>query len=179
MKPLHVVAGATIALLAGCTNGLPQARTVCVTGYNEYERQIYRFWLDSEAKSGCFGNPPGRSDGNPWGGGGKFACGCNVTPGKVVDLQWTFEQTRQEYDAGLKPEEHTIRVKIPQPESSRSRYFRVYFRKNGTTSLQWVDDMGADELAPTPDVRNPSASVQPTPNPTAQPAIMPRSGELP
>ncbi|WP_302479187.1 hypothetical protein [Burkholderia lata] len=38
---------------------------------------------------------------------------------------------------------------IPQPESSTSRYLRVYFRKNGTAELQWVDDMNAPELPPT------------------------------
>ncbi|WP_258077808.1 hypothetical protein [Xanthomonas bromi] len=86
------------------------------------------------------------------GGGGKFSCGCKVTPGKVVNLYWTFEQTRQEYDSGVKPEEHTIRVQTPQPQSSSSRYFRIFFRKNGTASLQWVDDMGADELPPTPSI---------------------------
>ncbi|KAB7769376.1 hypothetical protein CKY51_07265 [Xanthomonas maliensis] len=136
-------------MIAGCTDGFSQSRTVCVSGYNEYDRQIYQFWLDSEAKSGCFGNPPKRSEGYPWGGGGKFSCGCKVTPGKEVNLYWRFERTRAEYDANIKPEEHTIRVKIPQPESSKSRYFRVYFRRDGTASLQWVDDMGADELPPT------------------------------
>ncbi|WP_230941011.1 hypothetical protein [Xanthomonas translucens] len=142
---------AFIFLLGGCKDGFSQSRTVCVTGYNEYEKQIYEFWLDNESKSGCFGNPPGRKDGNPWGGGGKFSCGCKVTPGKVVNLYWTFEQTRQEYDSGVKPEEHTIRVQTPQPKSSSSRYFRIYFRKDGTASLQWVDDMGAEELPATSD----------------------------
>ncbi|WP_083993325.1 DUF3304 domain-containing protein, partial [Xanthomonas bromi] len=129
-----------------------QSKTVCVTGYNEYEKQIYEFWLDNESKAGCFGNPPGKSAGNHWGGGGKFSCGCKVTPGKVVNLYWTFEQTRQEYDSGVKPEEYTIKVQTPHPQSSSSRYFRIYFRKNGTASLQWVDDMGADELPSTPSI---------------------------
>ncbi|MGS0515891.1 hypothetical protein ACQR5T_00855 [Xanthomonas oryzae pv. oryzicola] len=151
MSILRFLMVAFIFLLGGCRDGFSQSRTVCVTGYNEYEKQIYEFWLDNESKAGCFGNPPGRTDGNSWGGGGKFSCGCNVTPGKVVNLYWTFEQTRQEYDSGVKPEEHTIRVQTPQPQSSSSRYFRIYFRKNGTASLQWVDDMGAEELPATPD----------------------------
>ncbi len=39
-------------------------------------------------------------------------------------------------------------VTIPQPESHDSRYLRVYFMKDGTTPLQWVDDMGAPTLSP-------------------------------
>ncbi|PPV04627.1 DUF3304 domain-containing protein [Xanthomonas bromi] len=147
-------------MLGGCKDGFSQSKTVCVTGYNEYEKQIYEFWLDNESKSGCFGNPPGRKDGNPWGGGGAFSCGCNVTPGKVVNLYWTFEQTRQEYDSGVKPEEHTIKVQTPKPQSSSSRYFRIFFRKNGTASLQWVDDMGADELPPTPSIAKEAGSLR-------------------
>ncbi|KAB7769377.1 DUF3304 domain-containing protein [Xanthomonas maliensis] len=138
-----------LVLLAGCTVDGSHSKTVCVTGYNEYERHIHEFWLDNEAKSGCFGNPPRRENPYPWGGGGAFSCGCNVTPGKEVNLYWRFERTKAEYDANATPEEHTIRVKIPQPESRTSRYLRVYFRRNGTASLQWVDDMGADELPPT------------------------------
>ncbi|WP_269138939.1 hypothetical protein [Burkholderia anthina] len=38
---------------------------------------------------------------------------------------------------------------IPQPESSTSRYLRVYFRQNGTAELQWVDGMNAPEPRPT------------------------------
>ncbi|QRN42724.1 DUF3304 domain-containing protein [Xanthomonas oryzae pv. oryzae] len=139
---------AFIFLLGGCRDGFSQSRTVCVTGYNEYERHIHEFWLDNESKSGMF-----------WGilqvglmgirgeVVGSFSCGCNITPGKEVNLYWRFERTRSEYDAGVKPEEHTIRVKIPSPESSSSRYFRVYLRKDGTASLQWVDDMGGRRVA--------------------------------
>ncbi|WP_235426762.1 hypothetical protein [Xanthomonas cerealis] len=153
MSTLRFLMAAFILLLGGCKDGFSQSRTVCVTGYNEYEKQIYEFWLDNESKAGCFGNPSGRGkDTGDWGGGGAFSCGCKVTPGKVVNLYWTFEQTRQDYDSGVKPEEHTIRVQTPQPQSSSSRYFRIYFRKNGTASLQWVDDMGADELPPTPSI---------------------------
>ncbi|QEO28351.1 DUF3304 domain-containing protein [Xanthomonas translucens pv. undulosa] len=138
-------------MLGGCKDGFSQSRTVCVTGYNEYEKQIYEFWLDNESKAGCFGNPPGRSEGSHWGGGGKFSCGCNVTPGKTVNLQWSFVQSVEEFDAGEKAKEYTTKVTIPQPESRNSRYFRIYFRKDGTASLQWVDDMGAEELPATPD----------------------------
>ncbi|MFT4249699.1 MAG: hypothetical protein QM581_16965 [Pseudomonas sp.] len=139
----------TILLLSGCDRVFSQERTVCASGYNEFDRQIYEFWLDGENKSGCFGNPPGKSLDQNFGGGGKFACGCTVTPGKKVNLYWSFEQTRDEYDSGKKPEEHTKQVIIPRPESSSSRYLRVYFMKDGTTPIQWVDEMGAPELAPT------------------------------
>jgi hypothetical protein len=151
MSMLRFLMVAFIFLLGGCKDGFSQSRTVCVTGYNEYEKQIYEFWLDNESKSGCFGNPPGRKDGNPWGGGGAFSCGCNVTPGKTVNLQWSFVIPKEDFYAGKRAEEHFLKVTIPQPESSGSRYFRVYFRKDGTASLQWVDDMGAEELPATSD----------------------------
>nr|WP_288355249.1 hypothetical protein [uncultured Pseudomonas sp.] len=137
-----------IFLLSGCDRVLSQERTVCVSGYNEYDRQIYEFWLDGENKSGCFGNPPAKRADQIFGGGGKFACGCKVSPGKRVELYWSFEQTRAEFDAKKPIEEHTAMVTIPQPESHDSRYLRVYFMKDGTTPLQWVDDMGAPTLSP-------------------------------
>ncbi|KAB7769378.1 DUF3304 domain-containing protein [Xanthomonas maliensis] len=149
MNLSRVVAVAAVAGLAGCSNGLSHARTVCVTGYNEYDRKIHEFWLDNESKAGCFGNPSGRAPGQNWGGGGKFSCGCSVTPGRTVNLEWTFVLPKQDFYAGKPPEQHSVRVKIPQPQSATSRYFRIYFRNNGTVSLQWVNDMGADELAPT------------------------------
>ena len=152
MRPFSPLKWAAIAvvflMLSGCDKVLSHKRTVCVTGYNEYERQIYEFWLDNESKSGCFGNPSGREDKYNFGGGGGFACGCTVTPGKKVSLYWSFEQTRAEFDAKEPPEEHTVQVTIPQPESRNSRYLRVYFMKDGSTPLQWVDDMGAPELPP-------------------------------
>ncbi len=151
MSMLRFLMVAFIFLLGGCKDGFSQSRTVCATGYNEYEKQIYEFWLDNESKSGCFGNPPGRTAGTLWGGGGKFSCGCNVTPGKTVNLQWSFVQSVEEFDAGKKAKEYTTKVTIPQPQSRNSRYFRVYFRKDGTASLQWVDDMGAEELPATSD----------------------------
>lgn len=135
-----------LCLLSVC-DGASGARTVCVSGYNENARQIYEFWLDGEHKSGCFGNPPGKEAGSEsWGGGGKFACGCSVTPGRKVDLSWEVAQTWDEYRNKVTPEQHTNQVTIPQPESSHSRYLRVYFRKDGRTELQWVDDMGAPTL---------------------------------
>ncbi|WP_434030184.1 DUF3304 domain-containing protein [[Pseudomonas] boreopolis] len=137
-----------VLALAGCDQVLSQERTVCVTGYNEYERKIHEFWLDSEGKSGCFGNPPGREKEQLFGGGGKFSCGCTVTPGKKVSLQWEMVQTWDEYEKGAEPERHSTWVTIPEPESSNSRYLRVYFMKDGSTPLQWVDDMGAPELPP-------------------------------
>ena len=140
-----VVVGA-LTMTAGCGPIFTQERTVCVTGYNEHERQIYEFWLDNESKSGCFGNPEGKQP-DAYGQSG-FACGCTVAPGKKVSLYWSFEQTRAEFDAKAPPEEHTVQVTIPQPESRNSRYLRVYFMKDGSTPLQWVDDMGAPELPP-------------------------------
>lgn len=135
---------AGFGLLAACSN---EARIVCVSGFNENARQIYEFWLDNEHKSGCFGNPPGKEVGSQsWGGGGKFACGCSATPGRRVSLFWEFAQTWDEYQKHVPPEQHTIQVTIPQPESRYSRYLRVYFRKDGTAALQWVDDMGAPTL---------------------------------
>ncbi|WP_260608101.1 hypothetical protein [Xanthomonas cerealis] len=152
MRILRFLMVAFIFLLGGCRDGFSQSRTVCVTGYNEYEKQIYEFWLDNESKAGCFGNPSGRGkDTGDWGGGGAFSCGCKVTPGKTVNLQWSFVQSVEEFDAGKKAKEYTTKVTIPQPESRNSRYFRVYFRKDGTASLQWVDDMGAEELPATSD----------------------------
>jgi hypothetical protein len=113
MSMLRFLMMAFIILLGGCKDGFSQSRTVCVTGYNEYEKQIYEFWLDNESKAGCFGNPPGRSEGSHWGGGGKFSCGCNVTPGKTVNLQWSFVQSVEEFDAGEKAKEYTTKVTIP------------------------------------------------------------------
>jgi hypothetical protein len=151
-RVLKLACVALCGLLIGCKGGAAQSRTVCVTGYNEYEKQIYEFWLDNESKAGCFGNPSGRGkDTGDWGGGGAFSCGCKVTPGKTVNLQWSFVQSVEEFDAGKKAKEYATKVTIPQPESRNSRYFRVYFRKDGTASLQWVDDMGAEELPATSD----------------------------
>lgn len=142
-------------VLAGCGqhdgDASAEARTVCVTGYNEYARKLHEFRLDNEHRSGCFGNPSARDAGEAFGGGGGFACGCKVTPGRKVKLYWAFAQPLDEIQRGVPAEHETIDVTIPQPESPTSRYLRVYFRKNGTAELQWVDDMNAPELRPTAD----------------------------
>jgi hypothetical protein len=154
-KLMFALALSATTVLAACGKHsdelLSHKHTVCVTGYNEYERAMYRFWLDDEHKSGCFGNPSGREQGEDFGGGGGFACGCTVTPGKKVKLYWKFELSRSEIDRGMQQESKTIDVTIPQPQSDSSQYLRVYFRKNGTADLQWVDDMGAPTLPPTQD----------------------------
>jgi hypothetical protein len=143
---------AVYGLLSGCDDILPpSARGVCVTGYNQYERHIHEFWLDNENKSGCHGNPPGRKDYQTYGGGGKFTCGCRITPGNEVSLYWSFAQDRKEFAARVPVIEKKIRVKVPEPESSSSRYLRVFFMKNGTAELQWVDQMSAPELLPPKD----------------------------
>ncbi|MBN3828799.1 hypothetical protein G3O00_35125 [Burkholderia sp. Ac-20384] len=142
-----------LAMLAACdkhgVDASAAPRTVCITGYNEYTRKLHEFWLDNEHKSGCFGNPSAREAGEAFGGGGGFACGCTVTPGQTVKLAWVFAQPLAEIERGVAAEHQTIDVTIPRPESSTSRYLRVYFRKNGTADLQWVDDMNAPELPPT------------------------------
>ncbi|WP_321813567.1 hypothetical protein [Paraburkholderia sp. J69-2] len=153
-KSMIVVALFATIPLAACGKHsdelLSHKHTVCVTGYNEYERKLNRFWLDEAHQSGCFGNPSGRSDGQDFGGGGGFACGCTVTPGQTVKLYWKFAQSKAERDNGVPQESRTIDVTIPQPQSENAQYLRVYFRKNGTADLQWVDDMGAPTLPPTP-----------------------------
>nr|WP_288355247.1 hypothetical protein [uncultured Pseudomonas sp.] len=133
-------------LLAGCDGAFSQERTVCVSGYNEFDLPIYEFWLDGENKSGCFGNPPAKRVEQIFGGGGKFSCGCKASPGKAVQLYWRFERTPSEVEAGIPPKEFKRLVTVPQPESHDSRYLRVYFMKDGSTPLQWVDDMGAPTL---------------------------------
>lgn len=151
---MYAMALVVPTLLAACGKHndelLSKKHTVCVTGYNENERGLYRFWLDGEHKSGCFGNPSGRDSGAAYGGGGGFACGCTVTPGEKVKLYWKFEQSQAELDSGAEQQSKTIDVTIPQPESANSQYLRIYFRKSGTADLQWVDDMGAPTLPPTP-----------------------------
>ena len=109
------------------------------------------FWLDDENKAGCWGNPPGRDVDQVYGGGGKFNCGCRVTPGKEVSLYWVFAQSKAEYAAKVPEVQREVRVTIPQPESPSSRYFRAYFMKDGTAKLQWVDNMGAPEIEPSPE----------------------------
>jgi hypothetical protein len=154
-KLMYAMALAATTVLAACGKHsdelLSHKHTVCVTGYNEYERKLNRFWLDDEHNSGCFGNPSGREQGQNFGGGGGFACGCTVTPGQTVKLYWKFAQSKGEWDSGEPVVSKTIDVTIPQPQSENSQYLRVYFRKNGTAELQWVDDMGAPTLPPTPD----------------------------
>ncbi len=154
-KSMSAMALASTALFAACGKAdnalLAKKHTVCVSGYNEYPRALYRFWLDSAHKSGCFGNPSGREAGETYGGGGGFACGCSITPGEKVRLDWTFEQSQAERDSDAGQQSKTVDVTIPQPESAHSQYLRVYFRRNGTADLQWVDDMGAPTLPPTPE----------------------------
>ena len=141
--------GVVTVFLAGCGEFFaPSAKTVCISGYNQNDRKIHMFWLDNENKSGCWGNPPGRDVDQVYGGGGGFNCGCRVTPGKEVSLYWVFAQSKAEYAAKVPEVQREVRVTIPQPESPSSRYFRAYFMKNGTAKLQWVDNMGASELAP-------------------------------
>lgn len=148
MLKLSGVTVAMIIFLTGCDKVFTRERSVCVTGYNELERGIHKFRLDRENKSGCFGNPPGRAVDQEFGGGGKFACGCKVTPGKKVKLEWEMRQSMSESESGMEAEKHFTSVTIPNPESMNSRYLRVYFMKDGTNPLQWVDDMGAPELSP-------------------------------
>ena len=138
-----------VILLSGCGDIFaPSAKTVCISGYNQNDRKIHMFWLDNEGKAGCWGNPPGRDVDQVYGGGGKFNCGCRVTPGKQVSLTWSLARSLKELEAGVLRKEFSTQVTIPQPESSTSRYFRAYFMKDGTAKLQWVDSMGAPELSP-------------------------------
>src|SRR5699024_1876926 len=107
--------------LAACDN-TPKKRIICVAGVNGFERPLYEFWLDSDNKSGCFGNPSGRSAGSDYGGGGGFACGCSVRAGDRVKLEWEFGQTWDEHSAGETPITGETMVTIPEPESPSSRY---------------------------------------------------------
>src|SRR5699024_4510593 len=134
-------------LLTACDN-TPKKRTVCVTGLNEFERPMYRFWLDSDNKSGCFGNPSGRDGSSAYGGGGGFACGCSVRTGDRVKLEWEFEQTWDEYSAGEAFITDETMVTITEPESPSSRYLFIYFREDGTNPMFWLDTLGVPELPP-------------------------------
>ncbi len=150
MKKLLFLGGvALVSLLVGYGDIFsPASKEVCITGYNQYERQIHKFRLDGESKSGCSGNPSGRDGRGIYGGGGGFTCGCRVTPGKQVSLIWSFVRTRAEFNAGIPRDEFSTMVTIPQPESSSSRYFRIFFMKNGIPQLQWVDDLRAPRIMP-------------------------------
>ncbi len=44
------------------------SRSVCITGYNQFERQVHEFWLDGESNSGCHGNPSRRELDQVYGG---------------------------------------------------------------------------------------------------------------
>ena len=138
--------------LSGCGEDSSfKSRSVCITGYNQFERKIHEFWLDGESNSGCHGNPSRRELDHVYGGGSKFTCGCRVTPGKEVSLYWVFAQSKAEYAEKIPEVQREVRVTIPQPESPTSRYFRAYFMKDGTAKLQWVDNMGAPEVEPSPE----------------------------
>src|SRR5699024_6722590 len=117
-------------LLTACDN-TPKKRTVCVAGVNGFERPIYEFWLDSDNKSGCFGSSYGRETTSAYGGGGGFACGCNVRVGDRVKLEWEFAQNREEYRSGKPPITGETMVTVPEPESSSSRYLFIYFKEDG------------------------------------------------
>ena len=149
MNKKLLMAGLLLTLLAGCGDVFaPASKEVCITGYNQYERQLHKFRLDAESKSGCWGNPSGREGHGTYGGGGGYVCGCRVTPGKQVSLYWVFAQNKAEYAAKVPEVEHTVQVTIPQPESPTSRYFRIFFMKNGIPQLQWVDDLRAPRVMP-------------------------------
>lgn len=138
-----------VFLLSGCGDVFPPSpKTVCITGYNQYERQFHKFRLDEENRSGCGGNPSGRDGRGIYGGGGGFVCGCRVIPGKEVSLYWVFAQNKAEYVAKIPEVRHDVRVVIPQPESSSSRYLRIFFMKSGVPQLQWVDDLRTPEIMP-------------------------------
>ena len=124
--------------LAACDN-TPKKRTICVAGVNGFERKLHEFWLDSDNKSGCFGNPSGRSAGSDYGGGGGFACGCSVRAGDRVKLEWQFVRTRYEFDNNIAPITGETMVTIPEPESPSSRYLFVYFNEDGTNPMFWLD----------------------------------------
>ena len=149
MNKKLLMAGLLLTLLAGCGDVFaPASKEVCITGYNQYERQIYEFRLDAENKSGCSGNPSARKGDYVYGGGGGLSCGCRVTPGGQVSLNWSLVRTRAEFDANIPRKEFSTTVTIPHPESPTSRYFRIFFMKNGTPQLQWVDDLCAPRIMP-------------------------------
>ncbi len=149
MNKKLLMAGLLVTLLAGCGDVFaPASKEVCITGYNQYERQFHKFRLDAENKSGCSGSPSGREGYGVYGGGGGFVCGCRVTPGKQVNLYWSFEPTLEAFRKGSPLEEYTVVVTIPQPESSSSRYLRIYFMKSGIPQLQWVDDLRTPKIMP-------------------------------
>src|SRR5699024_12148156 len=123
-------------------------RTVCVTGLNEFERKIHRFWLDSDNKSGCFGNPPAKPSYANFGGGGGFACGCSVRAGDRVKLEWEFAQTWAEYNSSERHITGETMVTVPEPESPSSRYLFVGFKKDGSNPIVWKDTLGVPDIPP-------------------------------
>ncbi len=149
MNKQLLMAGLLVTSLAGCGDVFaPASKEVCITGYNQYERQLHIFRLDEESKSGCWGNPSGRDGYGIYGGGGGYVCGCRVIAGRQVSLSWSLVRTRAEFDADIPREEFSTVVTIPQPESPTSRYFRIYFMKSGIPQLQWVDDLRTPKIMP-------------------------------
>ena len=149
MNKQLLMAGLLVTSLAGCGDVFaPASKEVCITGYNQYERPIHEFRLDATNKTGCSGNPSARKGNYMYGGGGGLSCGCRVTPGKQVSLYWSFEPTLEEFRNGFPLEEYSVVVTVPQPESSTSRYFRIFFMKHGVPKLQWVDDLRAPRIMP-------------------------------
>lgn len=118
-----------LGVLAGCGRhddaASPARRTVCITGYNEYTRKLHEFWLDNEHRSGCFGNPSAREAGEAFGGGGGFACGCQVTPGQAAKLAWVFAQPLDEIERGVAAEHRTIDVALSARVFQEERHGRT------------------------------------------------------
>ncbi|WP_176465170.1 hypothetical protein [Pseudomonas sp. Irchel 3E20] len=149
MNKQLLMAGLLVTSLAGCGDVFaPASKEVCITGYNQYEWPIHEFRLDAANKTGCSGNPSARKGNYMYGGGGGLSCGCRVTPGKQVTLTWSMARSLDELEAGIPRKEFSTEVIIPQPESSTSRYFRIFFMKDGVPKLQWVDDLRAPRIMP-------------------------------
>lgn len=125
---------------------LVELYNVCVIGYNEYGCKFYEFWFDNEYKLGCFGNLLVCEDGEVFGGGGGFVCGCKVMLGQKVKLFWEFVQLLDDIQCGILFECKMIDVIILQLELLMLCYLCVYFCKNGMVELQWVDDMNVFEF---------------------------------
>ena len=144
MRPSAWRLGLAAGLLAlvGCDQVMSQTVNVCVSAYNQRERAIHGFWLDDENKAGCWGNISGRKPGQLYGGGGKHTCGCSVTPGETVALDWEYGRSMDELKANIPREAHSTRITIPEPQSSDSRYLRLYFLEDGETMIDLVDDFG-------------------------------------
>lgn len=141
-KTLLLVVLAVSFMLSACNAA--DKRSVTLVGYNYTERPIFSFSVDGVGGGNAFAGYKN--------GGGGWVCCTTVVVGKKVKIDWEYSYTKEQYDAGVREEQHSTSLTVPQPESTEAGYLEVHFYPDNHVELALVKFPGMGKWPPGTDM---------------------------